>query len=67
MDGAAFASWLAAAAVAASGVWLAERANPGAAWWLVTLILLSVLVFRPGGVAQLTVLMQRVFGAQTPR
>ena len=61
-----FPAWVAAAAVAASGVWLAEQWEPAAAWWLVVLILLSVLISRPGGVAQLNSLMRQIFGAQSP-
>lgn len=62
-----FPAWVAAGLIAAGGVWIAERFNPRAAWWLTVLILLSVLIARPGGVAQLNTLLSGIFGGPAPR
>lgn len=60
--GGGFPAWLSATAIVALGVWAAESANPSAGRWLAGLILLGVLIVRPGGVDQLLKLMHAVLG-----
>lgn len=62
MNAAAVGRWLVAAGVAAGGVYLVYQWDTGAGWFLALLILLGVLIARPGYLANLTATLEGIIG-----
>lgn len=55
-------SWLTAVAIAGVAVWAASLYSETAAWYLAVLIVLSVLVMRPGAMAELQRFVAKALG-----
>lgn len=58
-----FPSWFIATLVAAGGVWMVIQWNPQAAWYLVILIVLGVLIMRDSSLTQLNDLLGTIFSS----